>query len=104
MWEELQQHRPVTTSLETIKKWKEEDSIFKLLAGIGTKFDNVCSSMLIMQALPSFNSMCAMIQWEEKKKVMLEVLVKKEISGASSSSVACLVNNICRGRKQNWER
>lgn len=73
LWDEIQQHRPSSANLKTIKKHKEEDMIFKLLARLGKEFENIWSSILLMQPLPSFNSVCAMIQREESsRRAMLE--------------------------------
>lgn len=41
MWEKLQQHNPLRTNLETIKKHQEEDKVLKLLAGLKTNYENV---------------------------------------------------------------
>lgn len=42
-WDELQLHIPLSTSLETLKKRKEEDRIFKLPAGLDLKIlDALC--------------------------------------------------------------
>lgn len=41
MWDELQQHCPLTTKLETIKKREEEDKVFKLLASLKSNYEQV---------------------------------------------------------------
>ncbi|CAN6459804.1 unnamed protein product [Victoria cruziana] len=82
MWDELQQYRPISSELEIVKKRLEEDRIFKVLAGLRSEFESVISSVLMMQLMPSFNTVCAMIQREEtRKKVMREDGEKKENSG-----------------------
>lgn len=48
MWNELQLHRPLLTSLKMLKKKEEEDRIFKLLAGLVSNFKNVRCTMLMM--------------------------------------------------------
>ncbi|CAN6477897.1 unnamed protein product [Victoria cruziana] len=79
MWDELQQYRPFSSDLETVKRCQEEDRVFKLLAGLGSDFESVRSSILMMQPMPSFNTACAMIQREEtRKNVMREDCEKKE--------------------------
>lgn len=63
--DELQQHRPWTINLETIKKHDEEDKVFKLLAGLGSGYEHVHSSILMMQPLSSLNGTYTIIQREE---------------------------------------
>ncbi|CAN6459980.1 unnamed protein product [Victoria cruziana] len=73
IWDELRQHRAFTTDMEVIKRRYDEDRVFKLLAGLGKDFKNLQSSVLLMQPVPAFNTVCAMVQREEtRRKVMQE--------------------------------
>ncbi|CAN6445505.1 unnamed protein product [Victoria cruziana] len=62
IWDKLQQHRAFTTDMEVIKRRYDEDHIFKLLAGLGKDFEKIRSFVLMMQPVPAFNTVCAMVQ------------------------------------------
>lgn len=81
LWDKLWQYHPLITDLETIKKGEEQDKTFKLLVGLDQEFDNIRGIILIMQPMPSFSSICTIVQREETwKKVILIENNEKEAS------------------------
>lgn len=63
----------MSIDIDSIKKREEEDHIFKLHVGLKKDFKTICISVLMMQSLPLFNSVCTIVQREEtRRKVMHE--------------------------------
>lgn len=99
LWDELHQYHPLTADLEMIKKIEEDDEIFKLQVGLGKDYENIHDTILMMQPIPMFNSVCAILQrGETRRKVMMSENQDKEhekdlSNSGGISQVAFLASN-----------
>ncbi|CAN6459508.1 unnamed protein product [Victoria cruziana] len=64
MWDEIAQHRPLSSDIEVLWQRNEEDKAFKLLAGLRHDYEHIYSRILMIFLLLSFNNICAIIQRE----------------------------------------
>jgi hypothetical protein len=75
MWSELALYHPHTVDATELRKHREEDKIFQLLASLSSNYEDLCNKILMNPDLPSLTSVCATIQREEAhKKVMNSAL------------------------------
>jgi hypothetical protein len=75
MWSELALYHPHTVDATELRKHREEDKIFQLLASLSSNYEDLCNKILMNPDLPSLTSVCTTIQREEAhKKVMNSAL------------------------------
>ncbi|XP_070682912.1 uncharacterized protein [Malus domestica] len=79
MWNELDVYRPHTTDATVLIKRAEEDKIFQLLASLGTEFEDLRSHVLMNSELPSFTSVCAIIQREKVRNKVMNLEIKSNM-------------------------
>jgi hypothetical protein len=71
LWNELDVYRPHSVDPVVLRRRKEEDQIFQLLASLGSDYEDLRSHILMNDELPPLKSVCATIQREEiRRKVM----------------------------------
>ncbi|KAI4332707.1 hypothetical protein L6164_017593 [Bauhinia variegata] len=80
MWNELEVYRPHTIDAAVLRKRVKEDKIFQLLANLGSDYEDLRSHILISLELPSFSSICSMIQREEVRRKVMKVEHKSPLS------------------------
>ncbi|XP_070665126.1 uncharacterized protein [Malus domestica] len=64
MWNELDVYLPHTTNPTILLKRAEEDKIYQLLASLSSDYEDLRSHILMSVGLPSFKTICAMVQRE----------------------------------------
>ncbi|KAM2987193.1 hypothetical protein FF2_007383 [Malus domestica] len=77
MWNELDMYLPHTTDANTLLKRGEEDKIYQLLGSLSSEYEDLRSHILMSQELPTFKSVCGIVQREEARM--------KAMNGESSS-------------------
>jgi len=82
MWNELAIYRPHTIDAATLLKRAEEDKIFQFLANLSPDYEDLRSRILMNSELPSFANVCAIIQWEETQKKVMNLNIKSDLSEA----------------------
>lgn len=68
LWEELRQYRPITPDVRDYIQREEQDRIFQLLASLKPEFEETKRDILMRPKLPSFKTVCSIIQNEETRK------------------------------------
>ena len=66
-WDELVICRPRSTNPKFLLKRAKEDKTFQLLASIKLEYENIKSNILMSLDLPSFTSVCTVINQEKNK-------------------------------------
>jgi Integrase core domain/GAG-pre-integrase domain len=66
--EELKQYRPTASTVDEYFKREEQDKVFLLLASLTSKYEEVKRDILMRAELPSFITVCAIIQGEKTRK------------------------------------
>ena len=79
MWNELDVYRPHTTDASVFLKRAEEDKIFQLLASLSSDYEDLRSHILMNSELPSFSSICAIIQREETRRKVMNLETKNSL-------------------------
>ncbi|XP_070662435.1 uncharacterized protein [Malus domestica] len=73
MWNELDMYRPHTTYSAALLKKDDEDKVFQLLASLGAEYEDLRSHLLMTADLPSFNSVCQVVQREETRRKVMHI-------------------------------
>jgi hypothetical protein len=66
--EELKQYRPTASTVDEYFKREEQDKVFLFLASLTSKYEEVKRDILMRAELPSFITVCAIIQGEKTRK------------------------------------
>ena len=73
MWNELDMYRPHTIDSAVLLKRADEDKVFQFLASLGAEYEDMRSHLLMTSELPSFTSVCHVIQIEETRRRVMNV-------------------------------
>ncbi|KAM2926467.1 hypothetical protein FF1_043832 [Malus domestica] len=73
MWNELDLYRPHTTESVVLLKRANEDKAFQLLASLGDEYEDLRSHLLMTPELPSFISVCHVVQREETRRKVMHI-------------------------------
>jgi len=87
MWSELALYHPHTVDAAELRKHGEEDKIFRLLASLGSDYEDLCSSILMNHDLPSLTNMYATIQQEEACRKVLNSDSKISLSKSRAYAI-----------------
>ena len=90
MWDELSHYQPSTTDLKTLQLQAEEDKILQLLANLKPEYESVRSQILMKAELPSFNTVCAIIQQEEVLRKATNSNIQPNTELAETSALAII--------------
>jgi Integrase core domain/gag-polypeptide of LTR copia-type/GAG-pre-integrase domain len=77
-WEELRQLRPVASTVQEYQTREEHDRIFQLLSNLSPTLEEVRRNILLRPELPTFNTVCSIIQSEETRRRVMTVKGKVE--------------------------
>jgi hypothetical protein len=87
MWSELALYHPHTVDAAELRKHGEEDKFFRLLASLGSDYEDLCSSILMNHDLPSLTNMYATIQQEEACRKVLNSDSKISLSKSRAYAI-----------------
>ncbi|XP_078159026.1 uncharacterized protein LOC144554589 isoform X2 [Carex rostrata] len=98
-WEELRLYRPVSSEVNDYIKREEQDRILLYLASLGSEFEEARRSILLRPELPSFNTVCSIIQSEEDRSRVMST-EHKVISEPTENSAL----NVVSKDRDRWSK
>lgn len=82
MWNERDIYCPHTIEASVQLKIVEENKIFQLLSSLGSDYKDLRSHIILNSELPSFISVCAIIQREEVRRKVMNIDTRANVSKA----------------------
>ncbi|GAV62908.1 UBN2_3 domain-containing protein [Cephalotus follicularis] len=74
-WDELKQYRPKAATVDEYVIREEQDKLFMLLASVRPEYEDVKRQILMTTPLPSFATVCNIIQREETQRRVMNPVI-----------------------------